>query len=78
MITGDKDDDDWRPGEYLVIRALNRCRHIPGILRHSPLCCQQINSATDQHDDDHDGDDGDDGDDDHDGDDGQRLWRWWW
>ena len=56
-----------------MIRALNRCRHIPGILRHSPLCCQQINSATDQHDDDHDGDDGDDGDDDHDGDDGQRL-----
>ena len=55
-----------------MIRALNRCRHIPGILRHSPLCCQQINSATDQHDDDHDGDDGDD---DHDGDDGQRLWR---
>ena len=44
-----------------MIRALNRCRHIPQILRHSPLCCQQINSPTYRdHDDDDDVDDDDD------------------
>ena len=50
-----------------MIRALNRCRHIPRILRHSRLCCQQINSPTDLDDDADDDNWDDDNDDDEDG-----------
>ena len=46
-----------------MVGAVNRCRHIPRILRHSRLCCQQINSSNDLHLTDYNVDDEDDDDD---------------